>query len=248
MDLEDFKGETSINDLPTGLLKQIQEILANIIDPLDGKPFYQGEVDGIVGIYTRKAFSDYKSSRYLSDLLTLGETTASSLVEDIIGHKVTEQETDNSKSVLIDAGSKTGKKMILPTGETVYQNQFIIPNGNLTYGELTKNCTRLFTQISHCQNAIELAKVFAVVRDKFGKPIVITSGYRPEPINTQVGGVANSRHTKCEALDMTPLDFSRMELDRLFHIVLQEFNGVGDGRHRNFAHGDIRPYQVRFGY
>lgn len=39
------------------------------------------------------------------------------------------------------------------------------------------------------------------IRDKIKKPMLITSGYRCPQVNKLVGGVANSQHTKGQAVD-----------------------------------------------
>ena len=41
------------------------------------------------------------------------------------------------------------------------------------------------------------------IRDKLGKPMVISSGYRNSEVNKLVGGVATSQHTKGQAVDFT---------------------------------------------
>lgn len=43
-------------------------------------------------------------------------------------------------------------------------------------------------------------------REKFGKPIIVNSGYRCPKHNVAVGGVANSQHTRGEAADITSAD------------------------------------------
>ena len=40
------------------------------------------------------------------------------------------------------------------------------------------------------------------LRDKYGKPITVTSGYRCTALNKAVGGVATSQHLKGEASDI----------------------------------------------
>ena len=47
------------------------------------------------------------------------------------------------------------------------------------------------------------------IREKLGKPMIITSGYRNSQVNKLVGGASNSGHTKGQAVDfvvngMTP--------------------------------------------
>lgn len=39
------------------------------------------------------------------------------------------------------------------------------------------------------------------IRDKIKMPMIITSGYRNSQVNKLVGGVANSQHTKGQAID-----------------------------------------------
>lgn len=41
------------------------------------------------------------------------------------------------------------------------------------------------------------------IRDKLGKPMVISSGFRNSQVNKLVGGVATSQHTKGQAVDFT---------------------------------------------
>jgi hypothetical protein len=68
---------------------------------------------------------------------------------------------------------------------------------NITYGELTLNQeARRFTKQYQCDTAKEICLFLEKVRKQFGgKPIIITSASRPEPINTKVGGAKNSEHT-----------------------------------------------------
>ena len=56
--------------------------------------------------------------------------------------------------------------------------------------EIERNLTIL---IEHCLDPI---------REKFGKPITVTSGYRCEKLNKLVGGKPNSQHLKGQAADL----------------------------------------------
>lgn len=44
------------------------------------------------------------------------------------------------------------------------------------------------------------------IRDAYGKPITVTSGYRCAELNSAVGGAATSAHTKGLACDLVPTD------------------------------------------
>lgn len=46
-----------------------------------------------------------------------------------------------------------------------------------------------------------IVHVLQPLRDKVGKPIIITSGYRNEQVNKLVGGKATSQHCKGQAAD-----------------------------------------------
>jgi hypothetical protein len=60
---------------------------------------------------------------------------------------------------------------------------------------------------------------FNKVRGEFGFPITITSGFRCQRHNLNSDGVENSDHMKGEAIDITPVDFSRIdELERIARI------------------------------
>ena len=56
--------------------------------------------------------------------------------------------------------------------------------------------------IEEADNLLELI-VYCLqpIRNKLGKPMIITSGYRCEELNNKIGGVKNSQHTKGQAVD-----------------------------------------------
>jgi GH24 family phage-related lysozyme (muramidase) len=83
---------------------------------------------------------------------------------------------------------------------------------------------------------LELAAHLDRLRDSWGGPIGVTSWYRPEPINRQVGGVPNSFHTRGMAADIYPLDG---EMDRFHAWLIKRWSGgLGDGRNKGFIHVD----------
>lgn len=101
------------------------------------------------------------------------------------------------------------------------------------------------------------AQQFEAIRTAWGRPLGVTSFYRPEPINSQKGGVPNSRHVSGEAMDIYPVG---LPVDALYQFLRVRWSGgLGDGRHRGFVHLDtrggggfvpgagVRPY-VEFGY
>jgi uncharacterized protein YcbK (DUF882 family) len=85
-------------------------------------------------------------------------------------------------------------------------------------------------------------------RAAFGnKPLVITSGSRPEPINSQVGGARNSEHTY-DAPSKGAVDFY---IDGVSVYTLQDWcdknwpYSVGYGAKKGFVHLGMRESKAR---
>lgn len=67
------------------------------------------------------------------------------------------------------------------------------------------------------------------LREKYGKPIKVNSGYRCSKHNLAVGGATQSQHMKGEAADVVPGDSGQVtgdSLERLVEIIKQ--NGKWD--------------------
>ena len=85
---------------------------------------------------------------------------------------------------------------------------------------------------------IRTAQEFQRIRDAWGRPLGITSWYRPEPVNREVGGVPGSRHVAGEAFDVYPTD---RPLEAFYQWIRPRWaGGLGDGRRQGFIHLDTR--------
>jgi hypothetical protein len=93
--------------------------------------------------------------------------------------------------VLLKPDSVPAANPFLPNSPFKYK---VTPN--ITYGEICLNQeARRFTQKYQCDTAIELCRFIEQVRKNFGgKPVIITSGYRPPAINRSVKGASSSEH------------------------------------------------------
>ncbi len=60
-------------------------------------------------------------------------------------------------------------------------------------------------------NLNKLADYLDAIREKLGKPILISSGFRCPILNKAVGGVANSQHQKGLAADLVCADMESLE-------------------------------------
>jgi uncharacterized protein YcbK (DUF882 family) len=82
----------------------------------------------------------------------------------------------------------------------------------------------------------ELLEILDEVREDYGKPIVITSGYRTEAHNVEADGKKNSSHLKGLAVDVACTESrDRFELVRLFLEYGITRIGIAD----TFIHIDI---------
>lgn len=50
-------------------------------------------------------------------------------------------------------------------------------------------------------NLLHLLGCLNMIRALYGRPMVVTSGYRPKKINASVGGKPKSKHMTCQACD-----------------------------------------------
>jgi hypothetical protein len=80
---------------------------------------------------------------------------------------------------------------------------------NLELFEMTRSETAKRKGVSnqptpeHIENMVVLAnKIFQPIREHFGVPIYISSGYRSAALNKKIGGVKNSQHLTGEAIDI----------------------------------------------
>jgi hypothetical protein len=119
---------------------------------------------------------------------------------------------------------------------------------NVTYGEIAlQSEARRFTAQHQCDTALLLAQFVQKARDHYGRPAIITSGYRPPKINAQVGGASRSEHLY-DKPDTGALDFY---LDGVSVYSLQNWCDVnwpyslGYGAPKGFVHLGIRPGRPR---
>ena len=114
-------------------------------------------------------------------------------------------------------------------------------SANFTLSELTKSQTAVRKNIknepstAHVANLIHLAEtVLQPVRDHFGKPVVISSGYRSPELCEAIGSSAKSHHAKGEAADFEIPGVDNMQLatwinkNTDFDQLILEFYEPGD--------------------
>lgn len=90
-------------------------------------------------------------------------------------------------------------------------------------------------------NLCALVSFLDEVREEFGEPIVVNSGYRSDIVNQKVGGVRTSLHLQGRAADIRPLYGNGSEyyyeLQRLYGILYKRKDNLSELIHyKEFVH------------
>ncbi len=96
-----------------------------------------------------------------------------------------------------------------------------------------------------------LVVLLQCIREHFGKPITITSGYRTGTHNTAVGGSRSSQHLLGKAADIQVAGVSVEDVAAYAESLLPGWGGVGRypvkaGRTKGWVHVDTRPNKSRW--
>ncbi len=105
----------------------------------------------------------------------------------------------------------------------------------------------------------ELVAYLQVIRDHFGVPVTVNSGYRCQTHNRAVGGAAGSRHLRGQAADIAVKDIAPAEVARyaesigILGIGLYEtakdgyFVHIDTRKEKSFWYGQAQLYRESFG-
>ena len=115
-----------------------------------------------------------------------------------------------------------------------------------TIEELTYSDTALSKGIKNIPNKQEEQNLISLVenildplRGAYGKPIIITSGFRCEELNKAVGGVSSSQHRLGQAADIRSEEDTKEENKKLFDLIQQlnlPFDQLIDEYNFNWVH------------
>lgn len=90
----------------------------------------------------------------------------------------------------------------------------------------------------------ELIEVLEDVREHFGKPVTVMSGYRCSVHNKNVGGAKFSKHKFGTASDIQVKDVSPNKVHDYLCIKYPVKYGIGS--YAYFTHVDVRPNKARW--
>ena len=102
---------------------------------------------------------------------------------------------------------------------------------HFTYDELTSSATAKRLGLCNAPDAKSLDNlkrlcedVLEPLRMKWGRPIIVTSGYRSPTLNKLVGGAKNSDHRFGAASDIRTVSNSREDNEKLFKLAVRMAN------------------------
>jgi uncharacterized protein YcbK (DUF882 family) len=99
------------------------------------------------------------------------------------------------------------------------------------------------------KNILILANELDIIRVKWGKPIGVTSWYRPPQVNFEVGGVANSQHILGSAVDIFDYSGDHIRFENFLDANWKtRALGYGIRSGRGFTHLDMRSPRLRWDY
>lgn len=113
-------------------------------------------------------------------------------------------------------------------------------------GDISKNFSFNEFQCKDGSETPELVKanirvlvntILQPLRDHYGVPITILSGYRSAAYNRQIGGARNSQHMTGKAAD---IKIAGKPANGIADTIEEMFNPRGLGLYRSFVHVDIR--------
>ena len=96
----------------------------------------------------------------------------------------------------------------------------------------------------YLDNVLQLIeKVLDPLREAYGKPIIVTSGYRCPALNKAVGGSATSDHMKGCAADIVGTPNTQAENKHLFYLIQSlglDFDQLIDEKNLSWIHVSYR--------
>lgn len=122
-----------------------------------------------------------------------------------------------------------------------------------TVGELCESSTAKAKGIKNIPDGMEVGRLKSLIekildplREAYGKPIYINSGFRNAELNKEVGGVPSSQHQKGEAADINA--GSKEENKKLFDLIQElnlPFDQLIDEKDYKWVHVSYSSYRQR---
>lgn len=230
--LENLKATYKLTEAPTDVVKAVQHQLISV-------GLLNSVSDGIPGRLTLSAFAKFKNLEYLEYPDLLGRSTAIALLEATKSRTAPADEPSLARD--------TSLKVFFPKIGWVSARDPVHSRGHFTWGEFTKNLTRVPQTERVVDAIIKLAYYLEDVRVLFdNSAITINSAYRPHLINVKVGGASNSQHLYGNAADIVVSGIRPHEVYARLHSWHGSKGGLASSS--SFTHIDLRGYRARWNY
>ena len=97
-------------------------------------------------------------------------------------------------------------------------------------------------------NLAELAENLQVLRDHFGRPVTVTSGYRSPAHNVRIGGASDSFHVRGMAADLQIAGVAPRVVYNAIELLIKsgKMKEGGLGLYSGWVHYDIRGRKIRW--
>lgn len=121
-----------------------------------------------------------------------------------------------------------------------------------TIKELTESATATIKELDNTPTeqveknlTILVEKILDPLREMYGKPIIVNSGYRSPEVNVAVNGSKTSQHVLGEAVDITA--GSKKENKKLFELIRDnfEFDQLINENNYSWIHVSYREGRLR---
>ncbi len=141
----------------------------------------------------------------------------------------------------------TGAFRLPGFNSTFYLSEPIVPKGNFTWAEATKDGSRIPVNRNVTYGIIRIARVMEEVRARLGdRPISVNSWYRDPASNRAVGGALYSRHMSGDAIDFVVTGLDSYTVYDQLNIWWGGRGGLASSS--IFTHIDARGYYARWSY
>ena len=124
-----------------------------------------------------------------------------------------------------------------------------------TLRELTKSDVAKRNKISNTPNKEQESNLIALVdnildplREEYGEPIIVTSGFRSNRLNKLVKGSASSQHPEGCAADIRTIKDTKEENKKLFDLIIKlnlPFDQLIDEYNYDWVHVSYSPRNTR---